>query len=57
VEAETCSDTVINNNTNKNLLVAIAGILSERFLKEIQFARPPALLGFIKAVTRESSSR
>jgi hypothetical protein len=33
VEAETCSDTVINNNTNKNLLVAIAGILSERFLR------------------------
>jgi hypothetical protein len=32
VEAETCSDTVINNNTNKNLVVAIAGILSERFL-------------------------
>jgi hypothetical protein len=31
VEAETCSDTLINN-TNKNLLVAIVGILSERLL-------------------------
>jgi hypothetical protein len=32
VEAETCSDTVIITTPIKNLLVAIAGMLSERFL-------------------------
>jgi hypothetical protein len=33
VEAETYSDTVIITTSIKNLLVAIAGILSERFLR------------------------
>jgi hypothetical protein len=37
VEAETCSDTVTITTPIKNILVAIAGILSERFLRVIVF--------------------
>jgi hypothetical protein len=33
VEAETCTDTERYNNINNKLSVAIAGILSERFLR------------------------
>jgi hypothetical protein len=40
---------VVNNNTNKNILIAIAGILSERFVLNL------AVNGYIYYNTRASN--